>query len=121
MHVQCCQYAVTCGQATGADCVLFPIGANDDMAHSQNEKIDVSNYMNGMKCLALYLDELSTLPENPIEPADQKGKSTRAPTFPIVLGGASGVRRARCDLVVIVWIVRAHIQRPLNLWILAFH
>ena len=57
--------------------MLFPIGANDDMAHSQNEKIDVSNYMNGMKCLALYLDELSTLPENPIEPAAKKGKSNK--------------------------------------------
>jgi nonspecific dipeptidase len=68
---------LTFEEATGADCVLFPIGANDDMAHSQNEKIDVSNYMNGMKCLALYLDELSTLPENPIEPAAKKGKSNK--------------------------------------------
>lgn len=41
--------------------MLLPIGACDDMAHSQNEKINVSNYIQGTKTMAAYLLELAQL------------------------------------------------------------
>ena len=44
--------------ATGMNVLLLPIGACDDMAHSQNEKYNVLNLMNGIKVLALYIHEL---------------------------------------------------------------
>jgi hypothetical protein len=34
-------------EATGMNVLLLPVGACDDMAHSQNEKYNVSNLMNG--------------------------------------------------------------------------
>lgn len=34
--------------ATGKNIVLLPVGAADDGAHSQNEKIDVRNYIEGV-------------------------------------------------------------------------
>lgn len=46
-------------EATGKSVMLLPIGACDDSAHSQNEKFDVANYINGTKCLAAYLLEIS--------------------------------------------------------------
>jgi len=49
----------------GAVCVHFPIGASDDGAHSQNEKIDISNYMNGICVLGCYIDEIARLPAKP--------------------------------------------------------
>jgi len=60
-------------EATQSDCVLFPIGASDDMAHSQNEKIDRGNYINGMKTLASYIDEISAIEEAPIKSVERKG------------------------------------------------
>lgn len=35
-------------EACDATCVLLPIGASDDGAHAQNEKIDRANYINGV-------------------------------------------------------------------------
>ena len=35
--------------ATGMNVLLLPIGASDDMAHSQNEKYNVINLVNGIK------------------------------------------------------------------------
>jgi len=35
--------------------MLLPMGAADDGAHSQNEKIDIRNYIEGTKVLAAYL------------------------------------------------------------------
>jgi Cys-Gly metallodipeptidase DUG1 len=35
------------------------MGRSDDGAHSINEKLDRSNYINGIKLLATYLDEVS--------------------------------------------------------------
>jgi acetylornithine deacetylase/succinyl-diaminopimelate desuccinylase-like protein len=35
--------------STGMNVLLLPIGACDDMAHSQNEKYNVSNLLNGIK------------------------------------------------------------------------
>lgn len=42
---------LTFQEATGKNVMLLPIGACDDGAHSQNEKIDKSNYMNGVGLL----------------------------------------------------------------------
>ena len=39
---------LTFQEATGKNVMLLPIGASDDGAHSQNEKIDKYNYMNGV-------------------------------------------------------------------------
>lgn len=35
--------------STGMNVLLLPIGACDDMAHSQNEKYNIANLMNGIK------------------------------------------------------------------------
>jgi len=39
--------------------MLLPMGASDDGAHSINEKIDKVNYINGIKLLSSYIDELA--------------------------------------------------------------
>ncbi|KAH3670357.1 hypothetical protein WICMUC_004853 [Wickerhamomyces mucosus] len=39
----------------GTDVLLLPLGRGDDGAHSTNEKIDVSNYIEGVKTLSAYL------------------------------------------------------------------
>lgn len=39
---------LTLQQATGKNVILLPVGAGDDGAHSQNEKIDVRNYIEGV-------------------------------------------------------------------------
>lgn len=51
----------TMEDSTGMNVLLLPIGACDDMAHSQNEKFNVSNLMNGIKVLGLYLHELGKI------------------------------------------------------------
>lgn len=51
----------TLEDSTGMNVLLLPIGACDDMAHSQNEKYNVVNMMNGIKVLGLYLIELGQL------------------------------------------------------------
>ncbi|KAL8589235.1 Metallopeptidase M20 [Nucella lapillus] len=50
---------LTFQEATGKNVMLLPIGSCDDGAHSQNEKINRSNYINGIKVLAAYMDEIS--------------------------------------------------------------
>ena len=35
----------------GKNVILLPMGASDDGAHSQNEKIDIRNYIEGTKVL----------------------------------------------------------------------
>ena len=39
--------------------LLLPVGRSDDGAHSQNEKLDKVNYVNGVKVLGSYLEELA--------------------------------------------------------------
>lgn len=46
-------------EATGKDVLLLPMGSSDDGAHSQNEKINKTNYIQGIKLLAAYLFEIS--------------------------------------------------------------
>lgn len=50
---------LTFQEATGKNVLLLPMGASDDGAHSQNEKINVKNYIEGTKLLAAYLYELA--------------------------------------------------------------
>ncbi len=52
---------VTFQEQTGKNVLLLPIGASDDGAHSQNEKFDISNYMNGMKVMGVYFQEVARL------------------------------------------------------------
>eukprot|EP00536_Pseudo-nitzschia_multiseries_P005545 jgi/Psemu1/190744/e_gw1.104.45.1 len=47
--------------ATGMNVLLLPIGACDDGAHSQNEKYNISNLLNGVKVLGTYLHELGKI------------------------------------------------------------
>lgn len=52
---------LTLEETTGKNVMLLPIGACDDGAHSQNEKINRSNYILGTKLLAAYFHEVSQL------------------------------------------------------------
>jgi len=52
---------LTLQEATGKSTMLLPMGASDDGAHSQNEKFDRSNYINGVKLLAAYFAEVAQL------------------------------------------------------------
>ena len=45
-------------KATKRDIILLPMGAADDGAHSQNEKLNVSNYIGGIKLLGTFLQEI---------------------------------------------------------------
>ncbi|XP_069944343.1 cytosolic non-specific dipeptidase isoform X2 [Cherax quadricarinatus] len=46
-------------EVTGKNVILLPMGACDDGAHSQNEKINIRNYIEGTKLLAAYLNEVA--------------------------------------------------------------
>ncbi|KAH3900823.1 metallodipeptidase SCDLUD_002276 [Saccharomycodes ludwigii] len=46
---------LTFEKALKTNVLLLPMGRGDDAAHSINEKLDVSNYINGMKIMANYL------------------------------------------------------------------
>lgn len=46
---------LTFEQELGTDVLLLPMGRGDDGAHSINEKLDVSNYIEGCKTLGAYL------------------------------------------------------------------
>ena len=48
-------------EATKMNVCLLPVGACDDMAHSQNEKYNKRNLINGVKVLGMYLHELGNL------------------------------------------------------------
>lgn len=45
-------------KATGKDVILVPMGAGDDGAHAQNEKINKRNFIEGIKLLGTFLMEL---------------------------------------------------------------
>lgn len=42
---------LTLQEATGKNVILIPVGAGDDGAHSQNEKIDIRNYIEGVSSI----------------------------------------------------------------------
>ncbi|XP_055374696.1 cytosolic non-specific dipeptidase [Condylostylus longicornis] len=52
---------LTLQEATGKNVVLIPVGACDDGAHSQNEKLDIFNYIQGTKLLGAYIYEVARL------------------------------------------------------------
>jgi nonspecific dipeptidase len=52
---------ITLEETTGKNVMLLPMGACDDGAHSQNEKLDRLNYIEGTKVLAAYMHEVSLL------------------------------------------------------------
>lgn len=52
---------LTFQEATGKNVMLLPVGSADDGAHSQNEKLNRRNYIEGTKMLAAYLYEVSQL------------------------------------------------------------
>ncbi|GMI06735.1 hypothetical protein TrRE_jg9327 [Triparma retinervis] len=47
--------------ATQMNVLLLPVGACDDMAHSQNEKFNKANMMNAIKVLGVYLHEVAKI------------------------------------------------------------
>lgn len=47
--------------ATGKNVMLLPMGLADDGAHSQNEKFDISNYIQGIKLAGAYFEEVALL------------------------------------------------------------
>nr|XP_032827041.1 cytosolic non-specific dipeptidase-like isoform X1 [Petromyzon marinus] len=49
-------------RVVGKGIVLLPIGGADDAPHSQNEKVDRVNYINGIKLFAAFLHEVAQLP-----------------------------------------------------------
>jgi hypothetical protein len=46
---------------TGKSVILLPVGAGDDGAHSQNEKIDIRNYIEGVMILLFKKKNLNLL------------------------------------------------------------
>ncbi|KAF5348077.1 hypothetical protein D9758_010046 [Tetrapyrgos nigripes] len=50
---------LTFAEALGVSVLLLPMGRGDDGAHSTNEKLDRSNYIQGTKLLGTYLYEVS--------------------------------------------------------------
>lgn len=52
---------LTLQQVTQKNVLLLPVGCGDDGAHSQNEKLDIRNYIEGTKLLGAYLYEVSQL------------------------------------------------------------
>ncbi|XP_068003668.1 cytosolic non-specific dipeptidase [Melanerpes formicivorus] len=55
---------LTFQEATGKNVMLLPVGAADDGAHSQNEKLNRYNYIQGVKMLGAYLYEVSQLKDS---------------------------------------------------------
>lgn len=52
---------LTFQESTQSDVILIPMGAGDDGAHSQNEKINVRNFIDGTKLLGSFLLELGNV------------------------------------------------------------
>ncbi|KAF8065059.1 hypothetical protein FPV67DRAFT_1695822 [Lyophyllum atratum] len=52
---------LTFAESLGVNVLLLPMGRGDDGAHSTNEKLDRSNFIQGTKLLGTYLYELAAL------------------------------------------------------------
>ncbi|KAI0305354.1 CNDP dipeptidase [Multifurca ochricompacta] len=50
---------LTFAEALGVNVLLLPMGRGDDGAHSTNEKLDISNFIQGTKLLGSYLYEVA--------------------------------------------------------------
>jgi len=55
---------LTFAEALGVNVLLLPMGRGDDGAHSTNEKLDKSNFIEGSKLLGAYLYELADVKAN---------------------------------------------------------
>lgn len=53
---------LTFEQATGKNVLLLPMGSSTDAAHSINEKLDMKNYIEGIKLLGAYLHYVAEEP-----------------------------------------------------------
>ena len=49
--------------ALNKNVMLLPMGACDDSAHSQNEKLDQRNFFKGMELFVYYFDEMGKIPK----------------------------------------------------------
>lgn len=49
---------LTFQEVTGKNVLLLPVGAGDDGAHSQNEKVDVRNYIEGVRKIYKHFNSL---------------------------------------------------------------
>ena len=59
--------------------MLLPIGACDDMAHSQNEKLNISNYMQGVRFIAIYsTPTVTTFRQNCWPPTSTRSPQSRS-------------------------------------------
>jgi len=52
---------LTFAESLGVNVLLLPMGRGDDGAHSTNEKLDRSNYIEGTKVLGTYLHEVAAV------------------------------------------------------------
>jgi len=52
---------LTFQECTGKNVMLLPMGSCDDGAHSQNEKLNRRNYIQGTKLIAAYFEEVAKL------------------------------------------------------------
>lgn len=52
---------LTLSQAANCDICLLPMGRGNDGAHSQNEKLDLSNFISGIKVFSHFCQELATM------------------------------------------------------------
>ena len=53
---------LTLQEATEKNVVLLPLGACDDGAHSQNEKMDRKNYIEGVSIFVIFNDDMLYIP-----------------------------------------------------------
>ena len=53
--------ALTLQETTGKSIVFLPLGACDDGAHSQNEKMDRKNYIEGVSIIATLNDTVNNV------------------------------------------------------------
>jgi cytosolic nonspecific dipeptidase len=81
---------------TGMNVLLLPIGACDDQAHSQNEKYNISNMMNGIKVLGLYIYEISKL-RGP-KPSSCRCLPTLTPEELMIPGAFMKGFRCKCEI-----------------------
>jgi len=52
---------LTFAETLGVNVLLLPMGRGDDGAHSTNEKLDRSNFIEGTKLLGTYLHEVAAI------------------------------------------------------------
>ena len=82
--------------ATQMNVLLLPVGACDDMAHSQNEKFNRSNMVNAIKVLGVYLHEVAAIPGK--KPSLCKCEVTLSMEEMMVPGAFARGFRCKCEI-----------------------